>query len=133
MIHYNEKLNKIVIRNGELIQGSLDKNVFTKTSKGLIHTIYNDYGHERATEFINDLQKIVTHFLLIEGFSVGIGDIIAEDSINEEINNTIQENKKKINELMQEIHLNVFENYSGQSNSMYFESRVNSILNDLLK
>jgi len=129
---YNEKLNKIVIRNGELIQGSLDKNVFTKTSKGLIHTIYNDYGHERATEFINDLQKIVTHFLLIEGFSVGIGDIIAEDSINEEINNTIQENKKKINELMQEIHLNVFENYSGQSNSMYFESRVNSILNDLL-
>ena len=33
---------------------------------------------------------------------------------------------------MQEIHLNVFENYSGQSNSMYFESRVNSILNDLL-
>ena len=36
-------------------------------------------GHV-TTEFINDLQKIVTHFLLIEGFSVGIGDIIAEDS-----------------------------------------------------
>ena len=35
-------------------------------------------------------------------------------------------------QLMQEIHLNVFKNYSGQSNSMYFESRVNSILNDLL-
>jgi DNA-directed RNA polymerase II subunit RPB1 len=129
---YNEKLNKIIIKNGKLIQGSLDKNVFTKTSKGLIHTIYNDYGHERATEFINDLQKIVTHFLLIEGFSVGIGDIIASEGINQEINNTIQENKKKINELMQEIHLNVFENYSGQSNSMYFESKVNSILNELL-
>ena len=129
---HNEQLNKIIIRNGQLIQGSLDKNVFTKTSKGLIHTIYNDHGHERACEFINDLQKIVTHFLLIEGFSVGIGDIIAEQSINDEINNTIKENKKKINDLMQEIHLNVFENYSGQSNNMYFESKVNSILNELL-
>ena len=129
---HNDKLNKIIIKNGELIQGSLDKNVFTKTSKGLIHTIYNDYGSEKCCNFINDLQNIVTHFLLIEGFSVGIGDIIAEDSINEEINNTIQENKQKINELMQEIHLNVFENYSGQSNNMYFESKVNSILNELL-
>ena len=33
---------------------------------------------------------------------------------------------------MQEIHLNVFENHSGQSNHMYFESQVNSILNGVL-
>ena len=63
---------------------------------------------------------------------MGIGDIIARDEINKEIRNTIDENKKQINELMQELHLNVFENYSGQSNNMYFESKVNSILNSLL-
>jgi DNA-directed RNA polymerase II subunit RPB1 len=129
---FNDKLNKIIIKNGELIQGCLDKNAFTKTSKGLIHTIYNDYGSDRASEFINDLQKIVTYFLLIEGFSVGIGDIIAEQSVNDEINSKIQENKKQLNELMQEIHLNVFENYSGLSNNEYFEQKVNSILNSLL-
>ena len=129
---FNNKLNKIKIVNGELIQGSLDKNVFTKTSKGLIHTIYNDYGHDRASDFINDMQKIVTYFLLTEGFSVGIGDIIASEDINTEIRETIQENKKHINELMREIHLDVFENFSGQSNEMYFEAKVNSILNGVL-
>ena len=129
---FNNKLNKIKIVNGELIQGSLDKNVFTKTSKGLIHTIYNDYGHDRASDFINDMQKIVTYFLLTEGFSVGIGDIIASEDINTEIRETIQENTKHINELMREIHLDVFENFSGRSNEMYFEAKVNSILNGVL-
>ena len=129
---FNNKLNKVKIVNGKLIQGSLDKNVFTKTSKGLIHTIYNDYGHDRASDFINDMQKIVTYFLLTEGFSVGIGDIIASEGINTEIRETIQENKKQINDLMQEIHLDVFENFSGQSNEMYFEAKVNSILNSVL-
>jgi len=128
----NNKLNKVIIKNGQLLQGSLDKNIFTKTSKGLIHTIYNDFGHDRAADLINDLQNIVTYFLLVEGFSVGIGDIIAEQSINDDIRKTIEEEKKQINELMQEIHLNVFENHSGQSNHMYFESQVNSILNGVL-
>ena len=47
-------MNKIIIKNGVLTNGSLDKNTFTKTSKGLIHTIYNDFGHDRAADFIND-------------------------------------------------------------------------------
>ena len=37
-------LNKVIIKNGKLISGGLDKKIFTKTSKGLIHTIYNDLG-----------------------------------------------------------------------------------------
>ena len=129
---FNDKLNKIVIENGQIKSGSFDKGTFTKTSKGLIHTIYNDCGPNMASEFINDLQKIVSYFLLIEGFSVGIGDIIADNNINVEIRKIIDE-KEQIDEIMQEIHLNIFENYSGQSNDMYFEAKVNGILNNILK
>ena len=129
---FNDKLNKIVIENGIIKSGAFDKGTFTKTSKGLIHTIYNDCGPHIASEFINDLQKIVSYFLLIEGFSMGIGDIIADKSINEEISKIVDE-KKQIEEIMQEIHLNIFENYSGQNDNMYFEAKVNSILNSILK
>ena len=45
-------------------QGTFDKNMFSKTSKGLIHTICNDMGNERAHDFINDLQKIVSLYLV---------------------------------------------------------------------
>jgi DNA-directed RNA polymerase II subunit RPB1 len=129
---FNDILNKIIIENGHIKSGAFDKATFTKTSKGLIHTIYNDCGPFAAAEFINDLQKIVSYFLLIEGFSVGIGDIIADKSVNDEIKKIIDE-KQQIDEIMQEIHLNIFENYSGQSNNMYFEAKVNGILNSILK
>ena len=128
----NDKLNNIKIKNGKLISGGLDKGVFTKTSKGLIHTIYNDSGPLRTKDFINDLQKIVNNFLLIEGFSIGIGDMIADDVTNKNIKELIKEKKEKIEEIMQEIHLNIFENYSGQSNSEYFELTVNGLLNQTL-
>ena len=34
--------------------------------------------------------------------------------------------------LCRKIHLNIFENFSGQSNSEYFESKVNDLLNKTL-
>ena len=40
--------------------------------------------------------------------------------------------KDKLKKLCGEIHLNIFENHSGQSNKDYFESKVNSILNQTL-
>ena len=69
--------------NGHIKQGTFDKNLFSKTSKGLIHTICNDLGNERVYDFINDLQKIVSYILLVEGFSVGISDMIADKATNQ--------------------------------------------------
>ena len=127
-----DKMNYVKIINGMLEQGGLDKSLFTKTSKGLIHTIYNDFGHEICKDFIDDLQKLVTYFLLIEGFSVGLSDMIADDKTNRKIRKIVKTKKKDIDELMQELHLNIFENYSGESNESYFESKVNGILNKTL-
>ena len=128
----NDQLSKVIIKNGEILSGGLDKSIFTATSKGLIHVIFNDLGPERAKDFIDDLQKIVTKFLLIEGFSVGIGDMVADDEIYMKIKNVIEENKVKIDKIMQEIHLGIFENYTGQSNNDYFEMKVNDLLNNTI-
>jgi DNA-directed RNA polymerase, beta'' subunit/160 kD subunit len=115
------QMNKVVIENGELLSGGLDKGMFTKTSKGLIHTIYNDLGPDRCKDFIDDLQKIVSYFLLIEGFSVGIGDMVADNKTYQKIGNVIKENKIKIDKISQELHLNIFENFSGQTNNNYLK------------
>jgi len=125
----NDKINIVEILNGSIKQGVFDKGLFTKTSKGLIHTIFNDLGPERTHDFINDLQKIVTQVLLIEGFSIGISDMIADNKTGEKIDSIIKERRSQIDEIMQEFHLNIFEGISGQSNNIYFESKVNSILN----
>ena len=128
----DDELNKIIIENGIILSGGLDKGIFTKTSKGLIHTIYNDLGPEATKDFIDDLQKITTYFLTIEGFSVGIGDMVADEKTYEKIKGVIDDNKLKIEEIMQEFHLNIFENFSGKSNKEYFEGKVNNLLNKTL-
>ena len=125
----NDKINIVEIVNGLIKKGTFDKGLFSKTSKGLIHTIYNDLGPERTNDFINDLQKIISYVLLIEGFSIGISDMIADSETNEKIKSVIKERKIQIEEIMQEFHLNIFEGVPGQSNNDYFESKVNSILN----
>ena len=124
-----DKINNIKIIKGKIKQGTFDKGLFSKTSKGLIHTIYNDLGPQRTNDFINDLQKIAGNILLIEGFSIGISDMIADNKTNEKINKIIKQRKKQIEEIMQEFHLNIFEGIPGQNNNNYFESKVNSILN----
>ena len=128
----NDRYNYVVIVRGLLKQGALDKDLFTKTSKGMIHTIYNDFGSDRCKDFIDDLQKITNRFLIMEGFSVGISDMIAPDNVNRKIDNFIEKKKREIQEIIQEIHLNIFENYSGTSNKSYFESKVNNVLNKTL-
>ena len=127
-----DKKNYVKIIEGMLTQGGLDKGLFTKTSKGLIHTIFNDHGEMRAKDFIDDLQKIVSYLLLIEGFSIGISDMIADDNTNKKINRIIKSKNDEIEEMMKELHLNIFENFTGETNNDIFESNVNSILNKTL-
>ena len=52
----NDIVNFVKIINGIVKQGTFNKSLFTKMSKGLIHTIYNDHGSEMAKNFIDDLQ-----------------------------------------------------------------------------
>ena len=129
----NKEMNIVSIIKGKIEQGTFDKGLFTKTSVGLIHVINNDLGAERCKQFIDDLQKIVSYFLLIEGFSVGISDMLANTDTNNKMNNVIIDRKHKIEEIMQELHLDIFENLTGQTNEAFFESQVNSLLNETLK
>ena len=76
-----DELNKVIIENGNILSGGLDKGIFTKTSKGLIHTIYNDLGPNETKDFIDDLQKISSYFLIIECFSSELSFIFSTSPI----------------------------------------------------
>jgi DNA-directed RNA polymerase II subunit RPB1 len=125
-------INFVTIVDGMIQSGTFDKTIFTKTSKGLIHTIFNDNGDngpERAKDFIDDLQKLINYFLLIEGFSIGISDMIVDGQTMNQINRIIEDKKKEVKLIMQDIHFDIFENFTGDSNRDYFESKVNGVLN----
>ena len=126
---YDDKLNHVIIKDGILVQGKIDSKIMNTGSRGLIHIIYNDYGVKVAQRFLDDLQNIVTRFLVLTGFSVGIGDLVADSDTNEQIKNVIVKTKKQVSKLNQQVHQKIFENIISDTLEEEFEKKVNNLLN----
>ena len=118
--------NLVKILNGHMLQGILDKSVF---SKQLLHIIYNDYGPSVTVDFLDSLQAMIASFLMNSGFSVGISDLIADSSTNAEIGVALNKLTKTIEDQILQLHTGLFENSSGRSNHEEFEGKVMSTLN----
>ena len=117
--------NMVKILNGQILQGTLDKSVF---SKQLIHIIYNDYGPELTIDFLDSLQAMIASFLMNSGFSVGISDLIADEATNEEIRAAMHKLTSSIENQILQLHTGLFENSSGRSNQEEFETKVMATL-----
>tara|TARA_B100001123_G_scaffold425039_1_gene537355 strand:+ start:438 stop:2477 length:2040 start_codon:yes stop_codon:yes gene_type:complete len=86
--------NIIEIVNGKYIRGQMDKSVLGSGSKGLIQTIFNDFNFNASANFIDNIQSIVTEYIKLSSFSVGISDLISDATTNQKISNILLEKKK---------------------------------------
>jgi DNA-directed RNA polymerase II subunit RPB1 len=117
------------IRNGNYLRGQIDKDVLGAGTKGLIQRSCNDFGNMAASNFIDDLQNIITEYMKSSSFSVGISDLISDDKTNQEIINVIEKKKQDVKNLIDQTQIGVFENNTGKTNEQEFETQVNNILN----
>jgi DNA-directed RNA polymerase II subunit RPB1 len=127
--NFNTSNNVLEILNGKYIRGHMEKSILGAGSKGLIHRVCNDYGNQAAVSFIDDLQNIITLYMKSSAYSVGISDLIANKKTNDEIISTITEKKADVKNLIDQVHLGIFENNTGKTNDQEFETQVNNILN----
>ena len=121
--------NVLEIKNGRMIRGQIEKKVLGAGTKGILHRICNDYGNRACSDFVDNLQNVVTEYMKQSSYSVGISDLISNDETRDKISEIILEKKKDVKNLIDQIHLGVFENNSGKSNVDEFEIQVNNILN----
>jgi DNA-directed RNA polymerase beta' subunit len=126
---YDTENNNIVeIVNGKYFRGQMDKGILGSGTKGLIHRICNDFGNMAASNFIDNWQNIITEYMKISSFSVGISDLITDADTNEKIAKIIIEKKQEVKNLIDQVKLGVFQNNSGKTNEEEFETQVNNYL-----
>ena len=113
----------------EIINGKMKRGQFNKKISVLLHSIFNDFGFRASSDFIDNLQNIVTTYMKSSAYSVGISDLIADKETNNKIASSITSNKQKATDLIQGVQMGVFENKTGKSNEEEFETQINSILN----
>jgi len=121
--------NFVKIREGQVSQGIFDKAVFSKEGKGIIHSTFKDYGPQETVHFIDCMQNTIEQFLVYNGFSVGISDLIADEYTKRGMDDKIRARKAEVENIMTQIHLDLFTNNTGKSNKDEFENRVFSALN----
>lgn len=81
----------IKIHKGVLYEGVLDKSVLGSSHSSLIHVINKEYGPNEAMYFIDCIQFSTSQYLMIRGFTVGIGDCLVTDvSKQTDIKNVIK-------------------------------------------
>ena len=129
---YATSNNVLEIRSGKYIRGQMDKSVLGKSTKGIIHRAFNDFGNRSSSDFIDNLQNIITEYMKTSSFSVGISDLIADNNTNTQIVQVINKQKSEVNTLIDKLHMGIFENNTSASNQAEFEKRVNNILNDAM-
>lgn len=125
----NDKDNFVIIENGEIKQGTVDKKIYQNRSKGLIHSIYNDCNAEETKDFFDNTQKLICNWLVQSGFSVGISDLIVDDETQKNLKTFINNMKVQVYDIIKDIHMNKFENKSINDNCDFFEGEINKILN----
>ncbi|XP_063217430.1 DNA-directed RNA polymerase III subunit RPC1 [Bacillus rossius redtenbacheri] len=66
----------VVIRNSELLAGSMDKSTLGSGSKSnVFYELLCDWGEDVATKAMWRLARLTSYFLMNRGFSIGIGDV----------------------------------------------------------
>ena len=88
------------IENGKFIKGSLDKSSLSLAKNSIIHIIWDKYGPDRTSKFIDDAQKLVLNYTLTCGTTIGFKDVVISKVFSENlshiINNKLLESKYNI-------------------------------------
>jgi DNA-directed RNA polymerase II subunit RPB1 len=121
--------NVLEIVQGQMIRGQVDK----KTSSLILHIIYNDFGAKAAKDYLNNLQFLMTAFLIHEGYSVGVGDLVVDPRVKKVIKKVIDKGMAKVNDIYQEIHQGTFGDLSFSNNAEAFEAKIGKIGGEVVR
>ncbi|KAM8785455.1 DNA-directed RNA polymerase I subunit RPA1 [Rhynchonycteris naso] len=71
--------SQVIIREGELLCGVLDKAHYGSSAYGLVHCCYEIYGGETSGRVLTCLARLFTAYLqLYRGFTLGVEDILVK-------------------------------------------------------
>jgi len=123
------KDNMVKIREGNIQHGIFDKDIYSKPSKGIVHVTFRDYGPTATVNLIDSVQNTIEQFLVYNGFSVGISDLIADEETRKQMDDIVKKRKAAIEDILLQIHLDLFDNNTGKTNQQEFEDKVYTELN----
>lgn len=116
--------NEIIkVIDGVLYDGKINKTIIGSTHNAIHQVLYKEYGNITASYFVDCIQFITNKYLLIDGFTVGLGDCLMNES-KDKISN-----KQKIKEVIVKSYIEAEGVIETTNHPSIKEIRVNASLN----
>jgi len=115
---------KFEIINGKLLKGTLTNQLINKV---ILTTILDQYGNDAATDFIDNFQRIILQFLLSNGSTVGLKDVVLSDEGSKKCKDQLKKKRLEVESMITEI-----ENNPDLVNPDILETNITSILQSVL-
>ncbi len=90
----------VIIKNGELIKGTIDEKAVGAFKGIIIDEIVRKYGTEKAKEFIDQMTHLAIRAIMFTGFTIGIDDEDIPQEAIEQIKEVIAEAERRVEELI---------------------------------
>ena len=123
---------RIIIHDGNLLAGILDKRTVGQSEKSLAHVVINSWDKDMARDFLSQTQLVVNSWLESRGFSIGLID----GMINPK---TLEEVEQQLKNLRSDVQATIDDALAGKQKIMpgltlmeSFEQAVNKKSNDII-
>ncbi len=90
----------VIIKNGELIKGTIDEKAVGAFKGIIIDEIVRKYGNDMARKFIDDMTHLAIRSIMLTGFTIGIDDEDLPDEALAQIKEIVAEAEKKVLDLI---------------------------------
>jgi hypothetical protein len=111
---------KVNITNGKLLTGTMGDNILNQR---IVYYSWDRHGPETTKNFYDNAQRLVTNWLLINGFSVGLGDATTSQVVIDDIQTFCEIKQMEVDKLITEM-----ENNPETLDAETFESNILSTL-----
>jgi len=125
------KDSNVLIEKGELLEGVLTKQILGPTGNSIVHIVSKEYGPHQAANFLSAVQQLVNNWLVFNGFTVGVQDIIVDEKhVSDNIRDTLVKFKQQVRGILSKSHQGKLVSQPGMDMLQSFEADVNKTLND---
>jgi len=104
----------VIIENGKLKQGTIDENAIGSFKGKILDRIIRDHGMDAGREFIDNVTKLGIAAITLFGFTTGIDDEDIPEEASRQIEESLDEAKKKIQKLIEAYEKGELESLPGR-------------------
>ncbi len=93
----------VVIRNGELVEGVIDKNaVGIEKANSILHRIASDYGSETARKLLDNIVRLSIAFLEMRGLTFSLDDLYVPEEAKRGVYNVFKKAEEEYHRIREE-------------------------------